>query len=173
MAVIVVAFIAAALMAWGVYALWRRQLYMLAIPLAFVALLAVIGGTQAITSPDSIKTQPVEKYAVVLRDNDEVGASTIRAGRQYSLLEGSTDKDWAQALIAARAAGNADGVETAYQQPQYQHFDREAAPHCLVETQAQVHMTEYNVGGRGFDAPIACDLDDGTKVYATNLGPLH
>jgi hypothetical protein len=100
----------------------------------------------------------------------DMDASNIYVGHRYRLIEAMTDRDWAESLLGSRAAGNASGIRTAYAQDSYESFSRDNAPTCIVEDQHPVNVTDWNIGGMGLEEPIACKMDDGTIVYATDLG---
>ena len=140
-----------------------------------IVVLAVLGIGWALNQPPSAnqaerwsdeqpQAAPEPTRGLIRAEQDveepRYGPSHVRAiyvGHTYHVGEGFTDEDWAKALLGARAAGNADGIRTAYGMDSYRQFRPSVA--CTATDQPQ----------RGTLDPIACKLKDGSTIYATDI----
>jgi hypothetical protein len=124
----------------------------------------VADATEAPGTPATDAPAVAESPIAIATGLPDMDAQKIYVGKRYKLLEGMTDEGWAQALILARNVGNRSGIENAYGDSSYERFEVADAPTYLVQQQDPV-----GVENEAVKDPIACKLDDGTVIYATEL----
>jgi hypothetical protein len=105
-----------------------------------------------------------------VRDDEDIAdshlfpshVSALYVNHSYRVEEAMTDEGWASSLNLARRVGNRSGIETAYEEPSYIHFDPQ--PMCKVSPQPHRSATD----------PVTCVVQSGEyagqTVYATVIG---
>jgi hypothetical protein len=127
-------------------------------------------GKTIMTEYHAQKTAEESHAAEWIRDAEDVvdshyfqpHVSALHVDHRYPLEEAMTDESWASALNLARKVGNKSGVENAYGESSYLHFDRR--PLCKVVPQPHRSAVE----------PVTCVVQSGEHsgktVYATSIG---
>jgi hypothetical protein len=127
-------------------------------------------GKQIMREYDTRKSADETHTATWIRDDEDVPDSHyflphvigLYVNHSYPLEEAMTNEGWASALNLARRVGNRSGIETAYGEASYLHFEH--PPQCKVVPQPHRSATD----------PVTCVIQNGEHagetVYATVIG---